>query len=193
MFYTMLSCESLPCLALQNRPAMYYTILCWREHFLSCFCRTGLQRMNIMSLTPQFSVTMLRNAKFRTPSGNAPQKKISALVQESGKSLSRHFKTSVLRPLYTVFLQFPCVVMHLTHPALAPMYHHRLQRDQNIADLWTFHIIAIEKQTGVFHSLGNKVGLERMMKGNKYLNVQVGSYKDGQQTSLPIESSYQDK
>lgn len=43
----------------------YYTMLCWEELSLSCFCRTGLQRMSIRRSAPQFSVTMLPNAKFR--------------------------------------------------------------------------------------------------------------------------------
>lgn len=44
---------------------LYYATLCWGELFLSCFCRTGLQRMSIRRSAPQFSVTMMPNAKFR--------------------------------------------------------------------------------------------------------------------------------
>lgn len=77
--------------------------------------------------------------------------------------------------------------MYLIDPPLGITADSRVTR---ISELSEQEItVVIEKQSGVFHRVGDKVGLERMLKHNNHWNVQIGRYKDGQ-TSLLIESSY---
>lgn len=93
-----------PVLFLKNWPAMCLcSTQCCVEENISCLVSAELVYKEWVSgvqlLSSQSPCCQMQNSD--NLEGNAPQKSISALVQGSGKSLSRHFKTSVLRPLYT--------------------------------------------------------------------------------------------